>query len=154
MIPVFFRKINVVFFHWVNLFIISPEIIIQGAEVAPALVKGTANQIACVTVQMRISGDCAFGVGVKRNFSDFNTFPQFYFLFFILKKKGRRAFALRPVQMGNCWVTISALQAGGCNALDEVLLQGQEYDQDRDQCDNGSRHDQAILGRVLADEHF
>ena len=73
MIPVFFRKINVVFFHWVNLFIISPEIIIQGAEVAPALVKGTANQIACVTVQMRISGDCAFGIGVKRNFSDFNT---------------------------------------------------------------------------------
>ena len=73
MIPVFFRKINVVFFHWVNLFIISPEIVIQGAEVAPALVKGTANQIACVTVQMRISGDCAFGVGVKRNFSDFNT---------------------------------------------------------------------------------
>ena len=60
---------------------------------------------------------------------------------------------MRPVQMGNCWVAISALQTGGCNALDEVLLQGQEYDQDRDQCDNGSRHDQAILGRVLADEH-
>ena len=73
MIPVFFRKINVVFFHWVNLFIISPEIIIQGAEVAPALVKGTANQIAYVTVQLRISGDCDFGVGLKRNFSDYNT---------------------------------------------------------------------------------
>ena len=73
---------------------------------------------------------------------------------FYLKKRGAGLSALRPVQMGNCWVAISALQAGGCNALDEVLLQGQEYDQDRDQCDNGSRHDQAILGRVLADEHF
>ena len=85
MIPVFFRKINVVFFHWVNLFIISPEIIIQGAEVAPALVKGTANQIACVTVQMRISGDCAFGVGVKRNFSLISQEISPYFRAFLTK---------------------------------------------------------------------
>ena len=49
--------------------------------------------------------------------------------------------------------TISALHSRSRNPFYKILLQGQEYDKNRDQGQHGGCHDQPILRGILADEH-
>jgi hypothetical protein len=45
------------------------------------------------------------------------------------------------------------LNPGGRDALHEEALEGEKDDKDRDERHDGGGHDQAVLGRVLGDEH-